>query len=163
MKGKIDDIDLKIIADLSGDADMPHARLAEACGVTRQTVAARIKKLENEGVIKKYKAVVDYEKVGLHSYFILFLKLDVTDQKKVATFIRSIETDPNVLMDVSITGEWDVMLLLAFCDVKEYEYYTNDLRARMGPMLKDSKSHVVLNFYKSMDDYVPGASPSQKK
>ena len=152
----IDDIDRKIVAGLTKDAKIPLALLAEELGITRQTVASRIKKLEKEGVIKNYKAVVDYEKLGLRSDFILFLKLDVSDQNKVSEFIRSIKTDPNVLMDVSITGEWDVMLLLAFCDVKEYEYYTNDLRARMGPMLKDSKSHVVLNFYKSMDDYVPG-------
>ena len=149
----IDDIDRKIVARLAEDGNTPMARLADENGITRQTVASRINKLEKDGVIKNYKAVVDYEKLGLHSYFILFLKLDVSDQARVAEFIRSIRTDPNVLMDVSITGEWDVMLLLAFCDVKEYEYYTNDLRARMGPMLKDSKSHVVLNFYKSMDDY----------
>lgn len=152
----IDEIDRRIVAELAKDSTIPMARIAEECDVTRQTVASRIKKLENEGIIKKYKAVVDLEKLGLHSYFILFLKLDVSDQEKAAEFIRSIKTDPSVLMDVSITGEWDVMLLLAFCDVKEYEYYTNDLRARMGPMLKDSKSHVVLNFYKSTDDYVPG-------
>lgn len=151
----IDEIDRKIVARLSQDSKIPLASLADECGVTRQTVASRIRKLEKDGVIQKYKAVIDYEKLGLRSYFILFLKLDVSDQGKAAEFIRSIKTDPSVLMDVSITGEWDVMLLLAFCDVKEYEYYTNDLRARMGPMLKDSKSHVVLNFYKSMDDYVP--------
>lgn len=152
----IDEIDRRIVAELAKDSTIPMARIAEECGVTRQTVASRIKKLEKDGVIKKYRAAVDLEKLGLHSYFILFLKLDVSDQEKAAEFIRSIKTDPSVLMDVSITGEWDVMLLLAFCDVKEYEYYTNDLRARMGSMLKDSKSHVVLNFYKSTDDYVPG-------
>ncbi len=155
MTPKIDGIDLKIISGLADDANVSHAKLATRCGITRQTVATRIKKLEKEGVIKKYKAVIDYEKMGLQTYFILFLKLDVSDQDKASEFIRSVKTDPSVLMDVSITGEWDVMLLLAFCNVKEYEYYTNDLRARMGPMLKDSKSHVVLNFYKSPDDYVP--------
>lgn len=156
---RLDETDLKIISGLTEDANVSHAELAAECGTTRQTIASRIKKLEKEGVIKKYKAVVDYEKLGLSTYFILFLKLDVSDQEKVAEFIRSIRTDPNVLMDVSITGEWDVMLLLAFCNVKEYEFYTNDLRARMGPMLKDSKSHVVLNFYKSPEDYVPFYSP----
>ncbi|HTY91774.1 MAG TPA: Lrp/AsnC family transcriptional regulator [Methanocella sp.] len=153
----IDAIDRKILAELAKDSKIPLAKIGEECGITRQTVASRIRKLEKEGAIKKYKAVINYEKLGLRSYFILFLKLDVSDQEKAAEFIRSIKTDPSVLMDVSITGEWDVMLLLAFCDVKEYEYYTNDLRARMGPMLKDSKSHVVLNFYKNTDDYVPGA------
>ena len=151
----IDDIDRKIVAELCKDSKISLSGIASGCGITRQTVASRIRKLEKDGVIKKYRAVVDYEKLGLRSYFIMFLKLDVSDQEKAAEFIRSIKTDPSVLMDVSITGEWDVMLLLAFSDVKEYEYYTNDLRARMGPMLKDSKSHVVLNFYKSLDDYVP--------
>jgi DNA-binding Lrp family transcriptional regulator len=149
------DIDLKILSALAADSNISRAELAAKCGVTRQTVTARIKKMEKEGIIKKYRAIIDYEKLGLNSYFIMFLKLDVSDQSKVAEFIKSIKTDPSVLMDVSITGEWDVMLLLAFGNVKEYEYYTNDLRARMGTMLKDSKSHVVLNFYKAPDEYVP--------
>jgi Lrp/AsnC family leucine-responsive transcriptional regulator len=152
---KIDEIDKKIMSGLSGNAEMSHAELADKCGVTRQTVASRIKRLENEGIIRKYKAVVDYEKVGLQSFIILFLKLDTSDSVKAADFINSIKNDPNVIMDVSITGEWDVMLLLAFGNVKEYESYTSKLRVLMGPMLKDSKSHVVLNFYKTSDDYLP--------
>ena len=152
---KIDEIYKKIISGLSGNAEMSHAELADMCGVTRQTVASRIKRLENEGIIRKYKAVVDYEKVGLQSFIILFLKLDTSDSVKAAAFINSIKNDPNVIMDVSITGEWDVMLLLAFGNVKEYESYTSKLRVLMGPMLKDSKSHVVLNFYKTSDDYLP--------
>lgn len=150
-----DATDRKILARLAADADIPLARLAGECGVTRQTVAARIKRLEQSGVIKGRRAVIDLEQLGLRAFFLLFLKLDVSDPEKAAAFIRTIKTDPSVLMDVSITGEWDVLLLLAFHDVKEYESYTSDLRARMGAMIKDSKSHVVLNFYKSMDDYVP--------
>jgi Lrp/AsnC family transcriptional regulator, leucine-responsive regulatory protein len=155
MAGKIDKIDRTIISELAGDANIPHAVLAEKCGVTRQTVASRIKRLEKEGIIKKYKAAIDYEKVGLQSFIVLFLKLDTSDRLKAADFISSVKNDPNVIMDVSITGEWDVMLLLAFGNVREYESYTTNLRERMGPMLKDSKSHVALNFYKTADDYLP--------
>ncbi len=157
MTSNLDLIDLKIISGLSKDANVPYSKLAATCGVTRQTIASRVKRLEKEGIIKKYKAAIDYEKMGLLSYFILFLKLDVSDEARMKEFISSIKNDPSVLMDVSITGEWDVMLLLAFCNVKEYEYYINSLRVRMGPLLKDSKSHVILNFYKSPDDYVPAA------
>jgi len=147
------------VAELSRDAKVPYSGLAEACGVTRQTIASRVKKLEKEGVIKRYRAVIDYGKLGMTSYFILFLKLDVSDEARMREFIASIKKDPSVLMDVSVTGEWDVLLLLAFCNVKEYEYYINDLRVRMGPLLKDSKSHVILDFYKSLDDYVPAHQP----
>ena len=155
MTGIIDDIDRIIISELSDNANISRADLADKCGITRQTVASRIKRLEKDGTIKKYKAAVDYEKVGLQSFIILFLKLDTSDRAKAADFIRSIKNDSNVIMDVSITGEWDVMLLLAFGNVKEYENYTSKLRVLMGPMLKDSKSHVVLNFYKTSDDYLP--------
>ncbi len=155
MTGDIDDIDRSIISELLKNANISNADLSVKCGITRQTVASRIKKLQKNGVIKNYKAVVDYEKLGLQSFFVLFLKLDVSNPARAAKFIDSIKTDHNVIMDVSITGEWDVMLLLAFSNVKEYESYTSDLRARMGPMLKDSKSHVVLNFYKTSDDYLP--------
>ncbi len=159
MTDGLDDIDLKIVAELSRDAKVPYSRLAAECGVTRQTIASRVRRLEKEGVIKRYRAAIDYSRLGLKSFFILFLKLDVSDEPRMKEFIASIKKDPSVLMDVSVTGEWDVMLLLAFCSVKEYEYYINGLRVRMGPLLKDSKSHVILDFYKSIDDYVPARQP----
>lgn len=151
----LDEIDHKIITVLAGDARASHEKMAEECGVTRQTVSARIKKLESEGIIKGYRAVIDYGRIGFASYFLLFLKLDVSDVDFITGYLRTIKDDSNILMDVSITGEWDVMLLLAFHDVKEYESYISDLRMKMGPRLKDSKSHVILNFYKTPDEYVP--------
>jgi Lrp/AsnC family transcriptional regulator, leucine-responsive regulatory protein len=151
----IDEIDRKLLAALSRDANIPHQKLAEACDITRQTVSSRIRRLENEGVIKKYKAAIDFEQVGLRSFFLLFLKLDTADQAASEEFIGALKTDPHILMDASITGEWDVILLLAFGDVREYESYISGLRQQLGPALKDSKSHVILNFYKTTDDWVP--------
>ncbi len=151
----IDETDRKILAALSRDANVPHQQLARECGITRQTVSSRIKRLESEGVIRKYRAAIDYGRIGLRSFFVLFLKLDTADQAASEAFISALKADPHVLMDASITGEWDVVLLLAFRDVKEYESYISQLRQQMGPALKDSKSHVVLNFYKTPDDWMP--------
>jgi DNA-binding Lrp family transcriptional regulator len=151
----IDETDRKILAALSQDANAPHQQLAEECGITRQTVSSRIKRMEKEGVIRKYRAAIDYGKIGLQSFFVLFLKLDTADQAASEAFISSLKADSHVLMDASITGEWDVVLLLAFRDVREYESYISEVRRQMGPAIKDSKSHVVLNFYKTTDDWVP--------
>jgi Lrp/AsnC family transcriptional regulator, leucine-responsive regulatory protein len=151
----IDDMDKKILAALSQNADISHEELAEACGITRQTVSSRIRRMETEGVIKKYRAAIDYGQVGLRSFFLLFLKLDMSDQAASEAFIGTLKSDTHVLMDASITGEWDVILMLAFGDVREYESYISGLRQQLGPALKDSKSHVILNFYKTTDDWVP--------
>lgn len=150
-----DEVDKKILSALARDGRTPHVDIAAECGITRQTVASRIRRMEKDGIIKGYRAVVEMEKVGLSSFFILFLKLDVTDQATIKSFIDTLKEDPHVIMDVSVTGEWDAMLLLAFKDVREYESYISRIRLNMGPMLKDSKSHVVLNFYKSPDEWVP--------
>ena len=150
-----DEIDKKILAALARDGRATHLDLARECGITRQTAAARVKGLEKAGVIRKYRAAIDPERIGLRSCFVLFLKLDAADPAASGDFIAALKADPHVLMDVSITGEWDVMLLLAFHDVREYESYISQIRRRLGPALKDSKSHVVLNFYKSPEDWVP--------
>jgi Lrp/AsnC family transcriptional regulator, leucine-responsive regulatory protein len=155
MKANIDEIDRKILAALAQNANVQHQKLASICGITRQTVSSRIKRMENEGVIKKYRAAIDFEQVGLRSFFLLFLKLDTADNAASEAFIGALKADPRVLLDASITGEWDVILLLAFGDVREYESYISGLRMQLGPALKDSKSHVVLNFYKITDDWVP--------
>lgn len=151
----IDETDRKILAALSQDASVSHQKLAENCGITRQTVSSRIRRLENEGIIRRYRAAIDYAGIGFRSFFMLFLKLDTADQAASDAFIRALKADPHVLLDASITGEWDVILMLAFGDVREYESYINTLRQRLGPALKDSKSHVILNFYKTTDEWVP--------
>lgn len=153
--GGIDDIDRKILAQLAGDGKKSHIAIAEECGITRQTVSSRVRRLEKDGVIRKYRAAIDYDKIGLRSFFVLFLKLDTADQAASEAFIGALKADPHVLMDASITGEWDVVLLLAFRNVREYESYISQLRQQMGAQIKDSKSHVVLNFYKTTDDWVP--------
>lgn len=151
----MDEIDKAIVARLAKDSRVSHAEIATECGITRQTVASRIRRMEREGIIKGYRAVVDMEKIGLSSFFVLFLKLDVSDQATIEDFIGTLKRDPHVITDISITGEWDVMLMLAFKDVREYESYISQVRVKMGPLLKDSKSHVILNFYKSTEDWIP--------
>jgi Lrp/AsnC family leucine-responsive transcriptional regulator len=152
---KLDEIDRKILSELSRNAKISHRNLAKLCGTARQTVAARIKKLERAGAIKGYRAILDYEKVGYRSFFVLFLKLDTFDKELTENYIKSMKKDANVMYDASITGEWDVMQILAFEDAKDYENYINSLRNKNRKLIKDSKSHAVLRFYKTSDEYVP--------
>lgn len=62
---EVDTIDEAILARLQGDArDVTMASIAEDLGVAASTVASRLSRLENEGVITGYWPAVDYEAIG---------------------------------------------------------------------------------------------------
>ena len=63
---EIDDIDRKIIGQYVADARQSYHQVAKKIGVAVSTVQARTKKLEKEGILKGYTAVLDYEKLGLN-------------------------------------------------------------------------------------------------
>ncbi len=60
-----DAVDRKILATLSGEGRTTHAQLAKETGLSAPAVGERVRKLEQAGVIRGYRAVLDPEKVGL--------------------------------------------------------------------------------------------------
>ena len=60
----IDEIDLKILEVLIRDARLSSRQVADKVGVSVGTALARIRRMEREGIIKGYSAIVDHEKLG---------------------------------------------------------------------------------------------------
>jgi hypothetical protein len=58
-------------------------------------------------------------------------------------------------MDASVTGEWDIVQILAFRNNQEYDDFISHLRTKYGSVFRDSKSHSILRFFKTADDFVP--------
>lgn len=154
-KPELDALDCRILATLVRDGKVSHAALAQRCGVTRQTAAFRVRRLERAGVIRGYRATVDLERVGLNTFFMLFLKLDLAQPDAASGFIEKARHDPRVLADFAVTGEWDVVQLLALPSVQAYEDYVGELRVELGRYLRDAQGHVVLNYYKRQDEHLP--------
>jgi len=61
---KLDRIDKKLLEILQDNAKTPYSKISEILGVSEATVHLRIKKLMKFGVIKRFQAIVDPEKVG---------------------------------------------------------------------------------------------------
>jgi Lrp/AsnC family transcriptional regulator for asnA, asnC and gidA len=94
---KIDEIDLKIIQLLTKNARMTYKELAERLGTTRQRISRRMNKLEKLGVIQKYTAIPDYEKLS-YVYIILGITLkagsdidEVIDKLKKIEYVKIIQ------------------------------------------------------------------------
>ncbi|MHB1907727.1 MAG: Lrp/AsnC family transcriptional regulator [Nitrososphaerales archaeon] len=157
MSEAIDDLDRKLLSELGKDSSQSTKKLGEKIKVTRQTVASRIARLEKNKVIEGFRAKIDYSKLGYNIFFILFLKLGSFDEGMLSKAMEEFRTSSHVMMDVSVTGEWDVMQVLAFRNTSEYDQFIANLRTKYGRVFRDSKSHAILRIFKSPDDFVPAA------
>ena len=84
----MDDKDMKIIAELVKDARTTLSELSEILGMSISSIHKRIKKLESEGIIEKYSAVINPDKFDSVTAFLL---ISAEDTKKVFDEIRQIK------------------------------------------------------------------------
>lgn len=154
----MDELDKRLLAELASDGSQSVQAIAAKLGLTRQTVASRIAKLKKSKVLLGVKTRIDYSKIGYNAFFVLFLKLGSFDKKLLEAALREFRSSPHVVMDASVTGEWDVMQVLAFRDTHEYDDYVARLRTKYGRVFRDMKSHAILRIFKSPDEFCPTVS-----
>ncbi|MCA5011146.1 Lrp/AsnC family transcriptional regulator, partial [Clostridioides difficile] len=85
--------------------------IAEIAFLSSPAVSARIEKLERDKIITGYHAAVDSRKLGYH--ITAFISLDVTSADKIR-FYGDMESIPNVLECNCVTGEYSMLVKVAF-------------------------------------------------
>ena len=76
----IDLKDRKILYELDFDSRQSYRSIGKKVGLSKDIVASRVKKLEEDGIIKKYYTVIDYSKLG-YEYFKVDLKLALSTNR----------------------------------------------------------------------------------
>ncbi|MEO2151866.1 MAG: Lrp/AsnC family transcriptional regulator [Thermococcus sp.] len=107
----VDELDLKIISLLQKNARLSFREIARELDVAVGTVYNRIKKLEEEGVIKGYAPVLDYEKLGFGLTALIGIK---AQGRKIAEIERKIAEKTRAMMVYDITGEFDIFVIAKF-------------------------------------------------
>ena len=125
----MDQTDLKLISLLEENARMPLKSLAEKVFLSSPATAARIKRLEEEGIITGYGVRVNRTRLGFP--ITAFIHLDLTpDQKSV--FYPFVRACPSVLECSCITGRYSMLLKVAFPSTEELDTFINRLH-NFGP------------------------------
>src|ERR1700742_3226817 len=75
LNGTLDDIDLKIMQLLQGNARLDIAELVREVNLSKTPVAKRLKRLKDSGVIRQYLAVLDRQKIGQPVLVVVQVKL----------------------------------------------------------------------------------------
>lgn len=124
---KLDKKDIALLKELQLNCRQSLKKLARKLNMSITTVYDRMKKLEREGVIKEFRAIVDPEKTGnLFTTYTLvqidfrYLLASGENQRDIA---RKISKLPHILETHVITGEWDIVLKIRGKSTKEVGHF----------------------------------------
>lgn len=104
----MDNIDLKILDILQKDGRTSHSEIAKIVGLSAPSVGERVKKLESTGIIRRYVALLDPNKVNRPITAFIAVTLDKPIHSKA--FLQRIHELEDVLECYHVTGEMDYLL-----------------------------------------------------
>ena len=125
-KDQLDAIDRKILRLLQGNGRLTNLELAEQVGLSPSPCLRRIKRLEDEGFIKHFVAVVDQDKVGLGVSVFVQIKVESQELQALGRFETTIRRWPEVLECYLMTGPRDYLLRVVVEDVAAYERFIKE-------------------------------------
>jgi DNA-binding Lrp family transcriptional regulator len=135
----LDKTDVKILKTLLSHARLSSRQIAKQCGVSIGTVLSRVKKMEKEGIIKGYSALLDQEKLGYE----LTIVSEITVSKgRLLEMENEIARLPNVCCVYDVTGLIDAIIVAKFKNREELGKFTKRLLAL--PYVERTNTHVVL-------------------
>ena len=140
---QLDETDFKILDALLDDARLSSRQIADRVGVSVGTVLSRIKRMENEGIIKGYSAIVDHERLGYE----LTVVTEITVAKgKLLDVEREVAKIPNVCCVYDVTGLTDAIVVAKFKSRKDLSNFTKWLLSL--PYVERTNTHLVLTTVK---------------
>jgi len=119
----LDKTDLKILRILQGNSKLTTKELAAQVNLSTTPVHERLKRLEADGYIRKYVAVLDAEKLNFGFVVFCSVKLSRLNRDIAEDFARVIRGIPEVSECYNVSGEYDYLLKVNAPDMKYYQEF----------------------------------------
>ena len=123
MNTTLDSTDIQILRCLQEDARQTTKELAAKVNLSTTPVFERLKRLEREGYIRQYVAILDAEKLDLGFEVFCSVKLKQMTRDVARAFTRTIRKIPQVAECYNISGEYDYLLKIRARNMKEYNEF----------------------------------------
>ena len=149
---ELDAIDRRILHALQADGRMTYDALAAQVNLSASAVLRRVRRLEDDGVITAYVALVNPERVGLGltAYINVRLEKHTESHKRTPMDLlrAAVQTWPEVVECSALTGEMDYLLRVLVEDMGHYARFISDTLLR-HPSVQDCKTSFVLDRLKN--------------
>ena len=123
---ELDHFDKAILNNLQINAKTPHRKLSEALGLSLTAVYERVKRLERNGIIKKYTIEVDTSKLGKKQKIFCLVNLKNHSKKEFSKFVGQMDGFSEVMACYQLAGEFDFILKVLVKDIADYQEFIID-------------------------------------
>jgi len=139
----VDKTDIRILEVLLSNARLSYREIGSRVGVSAATAMTRVKNLEQDGIVLRYSAILDHERLGYE----LTAVTEITVSKgKLLEMEREIAKLPCVCAVYDTTGLTDAILIAKFRNRQDLSNFTKSLLAM--PFIERTNTHLVLTTVK---------------
>ena len=123
MEQTLDSIDIKILQQLQKNSRLTIKELGALVQLSPSPVFERMKRLEREGFIKKYVAVLDAEKIEHGFVAFCHLSMKQHSYENAQRIMQAVQDIPEIVECYNISGDYDFMLKIYTKDMKQYQQF----------------------------------------
>ncbi|MCH7343732.1 Lrp/AsnC family transcriptional regulator [Pelomonas sp. CA6] len=143
----MDRIDLQILDLLQREGRLTVAELSERVSLSQSPCARRLKRLEEDGLISGYRAVLDRKRLNLGTTVFVHVRLMHHREDAVREFEAAMEAMSEVVACHVVSGAHDYLLEVVVADLPDYELIVRRLQAL--PMVQELTSSFAIRSVKS--------------
>lgn len=128
-KIKLDAKDRQLLYELDKNARQPISKLAKKIRLSQPAVANRLQRLISRGIIKKFFAIINVSELGYfsHRVYIRYQKIDPEKEKEMIAYLLQ---HPSVFWFASLSGRWDLEILIFARNFYDFTKTFNEIRTR---------------------------------
>ena len=144
---QIDRIDLSILRHLSSDGRMSVTDLAQHVGLSKSPCQVRLRKLQDLGYIRGFRAVLDPQRLGLDHIAFVEVRLNDTTEAALSAFNKAVSAVPEVEECHMIAGAFDYLLKVRTTDIRSYREVLG-VKISALPHVANTSTHVSMQAVK---------------
>ena len=139
----LDRIDRRILRQLQRDGRTSYVDLAERVGLSTSPCLERVRRLEREGFIKGYTALLDPQRLDAALLVFVEISLHYTSAEIFEEFREAVLAWPQILECHLVSGDFDYLLKVRIADIASYRRLLGEIMHAL-PGVRDSRSIVVM-------------------
>ncbi|GAA6139176.1 Lrp/AsnC family transcriptional regulator [Arenicella sp. 4NH20-0111] len=140
----MDKVDRAILSELQGNARITNAELAEKVSLSPTPCLRRVRRLEDQGMIRGYLTRLDLDQVGLAISALVFVQLTLNSTANAELFEKSIRGIERIQGCFVMAGRFDYVLRVVARDLRDYEKLIKGELADI-PNVKTIESTIILS------------------